>query len=162
MEQFDKIITALCLKINPENLADCLMGHRKLTMRIRGKKELYHMVCAQNENFGGSIIKRRNGEKEELLLKISREDELEAEIQALEEEERLSYQQLRSLSDMLKSENQRLVIEAYYYQAFCWGEVAMLMHRKDTPKTRRNCQTTRCNAVAAMKRLLLSVGTEAA
>ena len=134
------------------NIAQRFQNLRSLTFRIARLSKLYETAYGKMEQYATSINEAQSGEKKDLLLKLSRLEDLKAEIETLEKDRRKEQQELKLLSDTIKSEHQRLVIEAYYYQALSWGEVATLIYGKDTERFRRHCQTHRYNAITAINK----------
>ena len=154
MESHNESTSSINLPLCPANLSACFNRYRQLVAEIAFKRDLLQMVRAQMDSFGGSIIERRGSEKEDVIFKISLVDEITSEIMVLEEERKMEYPRLKALSDRLHSEEQRHVIELRDYQALPWGEVARIIHGKDSRAFRHNCQATRWNAMAAMRQLL--------
>ena len=140
---------------DPANLTKRFKGERDLVIRIKDRIDDYKMACEQKEGLGNSIIEAwSKGENKDLLDMIVHIDEIEAEIRMLEEKERVEYQQLKLLSDGLKTEHLRRIIEMHYYQGLTWGEISQRIYKKDTKRLRKNCQAARWKAMDAMKRML--------
>jgi len=157
MESHNESTSSINLALSPADIPARFNRYRQLVAEIAFKRDLLQTVCAQMDSFGGSVIERRGSEKEDVIFKISRVDEITSEIMALEEERRMEYPRLKALSDRLHSKEQRHVIELRDYQALPWGEVTRLMHGKDSKAFRHNCQATRWNAMATMRRQLKSL-----
>ncbi|MCL1846964.1 MAG: hypothetical protein FWF91_03245 [Coriobacteriia bacterium] len=99
---------------DPANLTKRFKGERDLVIRIKDRIDDYKMACEQKEGLGNSIIEAwSKGENKDLLDMIVHIDEIEAEIRMLEEKERVEYQQLKLLSDGLKTEHLRRIIEMH-------------------------------------------------
>jgi hypothetical protein len=96
---------------------------------------------------GGSVIEPLGANPDTLISNIQLVDDLVAEIDALEEQRRCERAQFEHLIVRLESELQRQVIEAYYFYALSWREVANIIYGKAHERDKQSCRVARGRAI---------------
>ena len=130
-----------------------LNNHRQLVLSIYNKTDLINVLKEKMYRTGGSIIKPLGSDPDRLINNIQIVEDLGAEIACLEEQRKIEKKQLSKLSDQLRSDLQRKIIEAYYYCGLTWDETAKLVYERAHRAEKKACREASGRAIKAMNKM---------
>ena len=133
-----------------KQLSKQLNDHRRLVISICSKGDLLNVLKEKMYRTGGSIIKPSGSDPDRLVNNIQIVEDIEAEIACLEDQRRIERKQLSRLSDQLRSDLQRKIIEAYYYCGLSWDETAKLVYQRAHESDKKACREARGRAISEM------------
>jgi len=136
-----------------KQLSKQLSEHRQLVISIFSKGDLLSVLKEKAYRTGGSIIKPSGTDPDRLINNLQIIEDIEAEMNCLEEQRRIERKQLSKLSDQLRSDLQRSIIEAYYYCGLSWDETAKLVYQRAHETDKRACREAKGRAVSEMSSL---------